>query len=146
MFCVMDMVIAVKWGGKSHPGGDFPTPWKDVHKKGVDFFCMWFSLFLEIPTLSTLIYGGYKVISDFKNWFLIYKIEEIFEKRGVKIEKNHIFYFFIKEKFWFFLLRYLQRLSNPLRVSELFLFWKSGNKQKSLLLNGEKAVWKTGAM
>ena len=76
--------------------------------------------------------------------FLTYKIEEIFEKRGVKIEKNHIFYFFIKEKFWFFLLRYLHWLSNPLRVSELFLFWKSGNKQKSLLLNGEKAVWKTG--
>ena len=39
-------------GGKSPPGGDIPTPWKEVHGKDVDFLSICRISFLQSSTLS----------------------------------------------------------------------------------------------
>ena len=76
--------------------------------------------------------------------FLTYKIEEIFEKRGVKIEKNHIFYFFYKRKVLIFSFEIPPLVEQSLEGFRTVFVLKIGQQTKKSTPKWRKGCLKNG--
>ena len=78
--------------------------------------------------------------------FLTYKIEEIFEKRGVKIEKNHIFYFFYKRKVLIFSFEIPPLVEQSLEGFRTVFVLKIGQQTKKSTPKWRKGCLKNGCL